>query len=474
MNFSKNHKFCKVLSLILVLILMSTLFAGCKKEDSEPQNTSGSGLNLNLNNEETTPPTTQTEPVPTEPVVVNEKMGTVTSQMNVRVTPSTDATVVGTLYAGDRVEVTRQETVVGINWGYISDPVGWIVMEYVAMDVPSSINEPDTSTPASTAPANEGSTENNTTTNTTNIKGVITGNGVNIRSEGSTNGKIVGSYSKGDVVTILETSNGWGRTSQGWVKMDYVNTSGTTTNTNNNTTNNNTTNNTNTTTNNNTTITSNGNTTVVAKGIVIAKELNVRSNASQDSDRVGSLTYGARVEILETSGNWGRTKDGWIHMGYIYKDGTTGTNTATGVVTAEGGLNIRSGPGTGYGSVGSYAEGDTVNILEQFTYNGVKWGCTSKGWISMNYVDVDGSDDDDTDNDYYDDDDDSDYDERLYGTVTAEGGLRIRSGAGSNYNVVGSLSYGEDVVILDRKEVDDTTWGKISEGWICLDYVDLD
>lgn len=451
MNFSKHRKLIKVLSLIFVLILMTTLFAGCKKDDSTPGETGDSGPNLNLK-DDTDPSESQTEPTQTEPAVVNENMGTVTAQLTVRATPSTDAAVLGTLYAGDRVEVTRQHTIIGVNWGYISDPEGWVVMDYVAMDTAGStgggqVDDPDTSTPAATTPSDESAT--------TNIKGVITGSGVNIRSEASTNGKIVGSYSKGDVVTILETQNGWGRTSQGWVKMDYVSTTGTTTNNNTNNTTNTTTNN-NTTNNTTTTTTGNGSTTVIAKGIVTATQLNIRSSASTDGDKVGSLSYGDRVEILEKSGSWGRTSKGWIHMDYVYEDGTTGSKTAGGIVTGSN-LNIRSGPGTGYDSVGSLNAGDRVNILEQFTYSGTTWGCTSKGWICLDYVYIDGTG---TGND-------------KTGTVTADN-LNIRSGPGTGYNSVGTLNSGDDVTILYEVTVGDTTWGNISKGWISMDYVELD
>ena len=163
---------------------------------------------------------------------------------------------------------------------------------------------------------------------------------------------------------------------------------------------------------------------------------------------------------MEKSGNWGRTKDGWICLDYIYQDGTTGAKTASGVITADE-LNIRSGPGKGYGTVGSYIEGDKVTILEQFTYNGTTWGCTNQGWISMDYVDA-GT----TGNTTTDDGDQA-------GTVIGNG-LNIRSGAGSDYPAVGSLNYGDRVTILEQKKVGDTTWGKTSKGWISLDYVSLD
>ncbi len=450
MYFSNNRKLSKLLSLILALILMASLFTGCMKKDGA-EDTSEPDLNLNLS--DTPEPTeTQTEPTETTAPVVNENTATVTSQLNIRSSPSTEAVVVGTLYAGDKVEISRREEVTGIDWAYIISPeAGWIVMDYVEMDIPTADAPEDTSTPAG------GTTPTETTgdsTSTQSIKGVITANGLNIRSEASTDGKVQGSYNKGDVVTILETKNGWGRTNKGWIKMQYVNTSGTTTDstTTNNTTTNNTT--------NNTTVTGNGSTTVQLKGIVKVKELNIRASASTDGERLGSYTYGDRVEILEKSGSWGRTSKGWIHLDYIYQDGTTGTNTASGTVTGTQ-LNIRSGPGTGYGSVGSYNQGDSVSILEQFTYNGTTWGCTNKGWICMDYVDVGGTSNSS-----------NTTTSGQRASVTANS-LLIRSGAGTGYATVGSLDYGDNVTITETTTVDGVTWGKISTGWICMSYVEL-
>jgi len=302
MNFSNNRKFSKLLSLILVLTLMTTLFAGCKKQDL-PEDTEEAGLNLNLSEpsssseaEETTAPTTAP--------VINENTATVTSQLNIRSSPSTEATVVGTLYAGDKVEVSRREVVTGIDWAYIISPeAGWIVMDYVEMDIPSE--EPSVTTPST----NEETTPTEEAPSTSaNIKGVINANGLNIRSAPSTTeGKVQGSYNKGDVVTILETKNGWGRTNKGSIKMEFVTTAGSSTaNQNNDDKDKNTVN-----------ITGNGSTTVQFKGIVTASELNVRASADQSAERVGSLSYGARVEILEKDGTWGRTKDGWISLSYV-------------------------------------------------------------------------------------------------------------------------------------------------------------
>ncbi|MEF2836874.1 MAG: SH3 domain-containing protein [Oscillospiraceae bacterium] len=428
----------------LVLVMMTMLFTGCKKEAPVPE--TESSLNLNLP-ENSAPEASETTPATTEAPVINENTGTVTSVLNIRSSPSTEATVVGTLYAGDKIEVSRREVVTGIDWAYIIAPEsGWVVMEFIEMDIPSQQPaQPDTSTPAGS-----NTPEESQPVNTTNIKAVVNANGLNIRSEASTSGKVQGAYNKGDVVTILETKGEWGRTNKGWIKLEFANTNSTSISGNNTTTTNNTT---------NSGITGNGSNTVILKGIVKVTDLNIRSEGNTNGTRLGSLTYGDRVEIYEKSDNWGRTKDGWVCLDYIYQDGTTGTKTASGKITANG-LNIRSGPGKGYASVGSYNAGDSVTILEQFTYNGTTWGCTNQGWISMDYVTVGTAGNTTTTT-------------AQTGTVIGNG-LNVRNGAGTDYPTIGSHNYGDRVTILEQKKVGDTTWGRTSQGWISLDFVSLD
>lgn len=454
MNFSNTSKLRKLLSLILAMLLLIAMFAGCQKDDDADSSSTPSEPNIKLEDKNPTDES-QTQTTESQPAVVNENMATVTGTLNIRSTPSTEALVVGTLYAGDKVEIIRRETVVGYEWGYITEPApgGWIVMDYVEMDyVPEETTGDGDSTPDETTPAETKPDDGSTGTSAQNIKGVVSVKELNIRSEASADSDRVGSYVKGDVVTILETKNDWGRTNKGWVKMEYVNTTGTTTN---NTANNSTNNNTNNSNTNNST-TGNGSTTVIAKGIVTVKELNIRSKASTDGERVGALSYGDRVEILEKSGNWGRTSKGWISLDYVYQDGTTGSKTAKGIVTGTQ-LNVRSGPGTNYGSVGTLNSGDRVNILEQFTYNGTTWGCTKSGWVCLDYIYIDGTDAGQT----------------KTGTITGNG-LNIRSGPGTGYDAVGSLNSGDTVKVLYQLKVGDTTWGCIDKGWISMTYVDLD
>ena len=200
----------------------------------------------------------------------------------------------------------------------------------------------------------------------------------------------------------------------------------------------------------------NGNTTAVFKGVTTASELNIRDKASTDGERVGSYSYGTRVEILEKSANWGRTNKGWISLDYVYQDGTTGKNTAKGVVLADT-LNIRTGPGTNYGQAGSYTFGNRVKVLEQFTIGNTKWGCTDKGWISMEYIYVDGTTGENSGT----------------GTVNVSDKLNIRSGPGTNFDIAGSYAGGTEVKIYTQIKIGDIIWGCTDKGWISMEYVDM-
>ena len=198
----------------------------------------------------------------------------------------------------------------------------------------------------------------------------------------------------------------------------------------------------------------NNNNNVVAgsKGVVrVNSELNVRSQPDSTSEKVGSLKNGTRVTIQETRDGWGKIDNGWISLKYVYMDGTTGTNTAKGIVTANG-LNVRSGPGTEYDAVATYNAGTRVQILEQVG----KWGCTKDGWISMAYVYVDGTTGDGAGS----------------GVVTGNN-LNVRSGPGTGYNAVGSLNSGDAVEILAQFDIGGHKWGCIKQGWISMDYVKM-
>lgn len=66
-------------------------------------------------------------------------------------------------------------------------------------------------------------TKGDTTVKSTNYKAIITAKiGLNIRRGASTQYDKIGAYSYGTVVTIEAVSGNWGKTSKGWICLDYV------------------------------------------------------------------------------------------------------------------------------------------------------------------------------------------------------------------------------------------------------------
>lgn len=114
-------------------------------------------------------------------------------------------------------------------------------------------------------------------------------------------------------------------------------------------------------------------------------------------------------------------------------------------VTANSGLNIRSGAGTSYKRVGGYTKGTTVTILKESG----NWGKTNKGWICLDYTTK------------------VTTTTSKIMTVTAKKGLNIRSGRGTSYKVVGAYAYNTKVTVTDIKN----NWGKTSKGYVCMSYL---
>lgn len=115
---------------------------------------------------------------------------TCADRLNIREKPDLLSAVVGNYYNG--AIVTILETKDG--WGRTD--MGWISMDYV-----TTIDDTTLDDPAESAPVP---------------------NKLNIRKEPDASSAVVGQYSNGTTITILETKDRWGRTDQGWIHMDYV------------------------------------------------------------------------------------------------------------------------------------------------------------------------------------------------------------------------------------------------------------
>ena len=315
-----------------------------------------------------------------------------------------------------------------------------------------------------------GSNGGNNDSSTATQSGTIKVNGaLNVRSGAGTNYSVIGSLDNGAKIEIVETSGTWYKikygSGYGYVSKDYVTVSsnGGSSDSNNNSGN-------------------NGSSTTTQSGTIkVNGALNVRSGAGTNYSVIGSLSNGAKVEIVETSGTWYKIKYG-SGYGYVSKDYVTvstdsgnnsnnennssSTTTQSGTIKVNGALNVRSGAGTSYSVIGSLSNGAKVEIVETSgTWYKIKYG-SGYGYVSKDYVTVSTNSGSNGGNN-------SSATTTQSGTVKVNAALNVRSGAGTSYSVIGSLSNGAKVEIVETSG----TWYKIKYGsgygYISKDYVVL-
>lgn len=353
-----------------------------------------------------------------------------TDELNLRKGPGTNYTSLGCVVEGERLTVTATyKDSVGRLWGKCDS--GWVCLDYTNYNKVINGEAEEESTPS--VPE-------------TKVMGTVTANGcLYIRSGPGTGYERVGEYPKGTRIQILEQkavgAGVWGKTELGWVSMTYVKLDSDTAST-----------------------PAEPPATGVKGTIRVKGTLNIRSGAGTGYAIVGFYSNAASVTVLEqvtvNGYTWGKTDRGWISMTYVeLGDGSTaaeepssGSTGMKGAVKVDSVLNIRNGAGTGSAIGGFYNNGDIVTILEQQTVNGIAWGRTDRGWISMSYVVLEGT-----------------TASGNLRTVTADC-LNIRQEPSLTARVVGYLYRGAQVEILEQKTVDGMDWGRTAQGWIALAY----
>ena len=171
-------------------------------------------------------------------------------------------------------------------------------------------------------------------------------------------------------------------------------------------------------------------------------------------------TGGTKVTVLDASTRNGRLYAHW-------KDGEGNdvvqeSPDGVAVTVTTNDVNVRSGPGTEYERVGSVQSGERLVITETAQGGSYLWGKFSGGWICLDYTDYAVVTKPETQ--------DPVPAEKRMGTVKVNDVLRVRSGPSTAYSIAGYLNNGDRVEILEQKIVGSMVWGRISNGWISLDY----
>lgn len=175
--------------------------------------------------------------------------------------------------------------------------------------------------------------------------------------------------------------------------------------------------------------------------------LNIRSGAGTGYRIVGGLPKGAQVTVKQMSNGWARIGDGqWVCAQYLSK-GSTPTTTKTRYVKVNTSLNIRIGAGTGYRVIGSLRNGNRVTVYEE--NNG--WSRIGDSqWVSSQYLT------------------DAPQTQTKTMYVRVNTSLNVRSGAGTNHSIVGSLKNGQAVTVYEESN----GWARIGNGqWVSAQYL---
>ena len=221
-----------------------------------------------------------------------------------------------------------------------------------------------------------------------------------------------------------------------------------------------------------------GETAVVATDV-----LNVRSGAGTNYSRIGALKEGRTFVVTgsakDSSGvvwyqfSFG-SRTGYVSSRYVnIKQPTVTPVSNTQGAVSDGPLRVRSGPGTGYSVLGSLATGKSFTVTGKAQDSSGTWWYRltysgKTGYVSSAYVTTktESGTEEETK---------PDTGTKQTGTVF-DGPLRVRSGAGTNYDTLGQLSTGKTFDIEGTaKDSSGTVWYKLTYngrfGYVSSKYV---
>ena len=389
------------------------------------------------NNNQTTKPEQQPN-VPVQPQVsVGKTKVVVATSLNVRSGPSTGNSVIGSLKNNEKVEV-------------ISESNGWSKIKYNGKEgYVSSTYLKDSNEGGNSKPNETPKPKPNVETKTK----VVVATSLNVRSGPSTSHGIIGSLKNNEKVEVISESNGWSKIKyngkEGYVSSTYLKDS-----------------------NEGGTSKPDEKPNVGTKiKVVAATSLNVRSGPSTSHGIIGSLKNNEKVEVISESNGWSKIKyngkEGYVSSTYLKDSNEGGTskpdekpNVGTKIkVVAATSLNVRSGPSTSHGIIGSLKNNEKVEVISEsngwskIKYNG------KEGYVSSTYL----------------------KDSNEGGTVTppeqtktkvvTATSLNVRSGPSTGHGIIGSLKNNEKVEVISESN----GWSKIKyngkEGYVSSTYL---
>ena len=226
-------------------------------------------------------------------------------------------------------------------------------------------------------------------------------------------------------------------------------------------------------------------------GTVNADALNVRSGASTGYSRVGTVTQGQTVSIMNTvQGEDGYTwyqisgaASGYVRSDFVsnvVSDTPVRSTSSSGTITADW-LNVRSGAGTNFSRLGSIAGGTRLTVIsvhgEWYKITASFEGEIRTGYVHSQYVQMDGEsggNQNPDDGNQNPDGGDSGATVIAAGVVNVDA-LNVRSGASTSDSVLGTIHHNDNVEILGQTgswyKVRCSVNGSMQTGYVYAEYI---
>ena len=199
---------------------------------------------------------------------------------------------------------------------------------------------------------------------------------------------------------------------------------------------------------------------------VVGGWLRLRSAPNFNATTITSYYTGTQVQIISSSGGWYKVQTPDGRIGYMYGDylrvGGSIPSEGTAYVTSYNGygVRLRTGPGTGYRIIRTYAVGTPVTVLERGTYwSRISIGGTV-GYMMSQFL-------------HFGSDYPEDGNVLCYATIWSSNGygVRLRTGPSKSYSKIGVYSVGTKVAVLQKGAVWDRIRVGSRVGWMMNEFL---
>lgn len=195
---------------------------------------------------------------------------------------------------------------------------------------------------------------------------------------------------------------------------------------------------------------------------VTTANLHLRTGAGTQYRSLGVTPDGEKVTVLQTSGDWAKITSskgtGWSSTDYLTSVGSSQSSSGD-VQYTTARLNLRTGAGTGYRSLGVLAHGAKVTVLKTSGNWAQVTSPKGTGWVSRTYISAGNSKPE------------ASNPETSGTTAYATANVNIRVGAGTGYRSLGVLTNGSEVTVLSAA----SGWSKVKSskgtGYVSSQYL---